>query len=376
MDPEASAGDLHQEVALAPDAVEQRTGTDSLWSATTVLDGEGSCCRVCHGEAEESRPLFHPCRCNGSIKFVHQDCLQTWLKVSKQSRPKCELCGEHFHFRNIYASPAGAGAASGSPPALSVLEFAHGVYTRVSSSAVIIAETAVVATLWMVVMPLATFWWVELTHCYLFGAGEGEDCRSLFTLRHFPTDALQWVMFWWEGLWNAIIVLFSALALMQVTQPTAYQNTYHARSSTFTPSSYPTTLPRLPPPQFYHFLLAEARKFRGVLRLAALNASLRRLEERSARQETRLQVRRALLRPLSPSALSPSRACRRRPGRCATPSTTAARSCGARRRPRQQQQRKQQERQRRRLRLTQGLAAAMGMSTLRSPLLPTTRVWW
>ena len=36
---------------------------------------EEAICRVCHGEGEEGRPLFHPCRCSGSIKYVHQDCL-------------------------------------------------------------------------------------------------------------------------------------------------------------------------------------------------------------------------------------------------------------------------------------------------------------
>ena len=32
-------------------------------------------CRVCHGESEAEHPLFHPCKCSGSIKYVHQDCL-------------------------------------------------------------------------------------------------------------------------------------------------------------------------------------------------------------------------------------------------------------------------------------------------------------
>lgn len=35
-------------------------------------DDEAVVCRVCHCEAEPSRPLFHPCKCAGSIKHVHQ----------------------------------------------------------------------------------------------------------------------------------------------------------------------------------------------------------------------------------------------------------------------------------------------------------------
>lgn len=30
-------------------------------------------CRVCRGEPSLVQPLFHPCKCSGSIRFVHQD---------------------------------------------------------------------------------------------------------------------------------------------------------------------------------------------------------------------------------------------------------------------------------------------------------------
>eukprot|EP00968_Pinguiococcus_pyrenoidosus_P015204 scaffold1397_cov254-Pinguiococcus_pyrenoidosus.AAC.34 len=33
-------------------------------------------CRVCRGDAEDGRVLYAPCRCRGSIKYVHQDCLE------------------------------------------------------------------------------------------------------------------------------------------------------------------------------------------------------------------------------------------------------------------------------------------------------------
>ena len=35
-------------------------------------------------------PLVSPCFCCGSLKFVHQDCLQRWIKSSDIKR--CELC--------------------------------------------------------------------------------------------------------------------------------------------------------------------------------------------------------------------------------------------------------------------------------------------
>jgi E3 ubiquitin-protein ligase DOA10 len=30
-------------------------------------------CRVCRVEAEEDNPMVHPCKCSGSVKFVHAD---------------------------------------------------------------------------------------------------------------------------------------------------------------------------------------------------------------------------------------------------------------------------------------------------------------
>ncbi|KDO30858.1 hypothetical protein SPRG_04760 [Saprolegnia parasitica CBS 223.65] len=58
-------------------------------------------CRVCRGEAEEGRRLFAPCRCSGSIRYVHSDCLAEWLAISKKE--VCELCGYTFSFRPLYA---------------------------------------------------------------------------------------------------------------------------------------------------------------------------------------------------------------------------------------------------------------------------------
>jgi E3 ubiquitin-protein ligase DOA10 len=114
--------------------------TSSLWSNTE----EDDCCRVCHGEAEEFKPLFHPCRCSGSIKFVHQDCLQMWLKVSKQSHPKCELCGEFFNFRNIYKS-----GMEGIPPKLTIMEFTYGLYSIAAEAIYVLGQALLACILWV-----------------------------------------------------------------------------------------------------------------------------------------------------------------------------------------------------------------------------------
>ena len=35
--------------------------------------GDVETCRICRGEGTRTEPLFHPCKCSGSIKFVHQE---------------------------------------------------------------------------------------------------------------------------------------------------------------------------------------------------------------------------------------------------------------------------------------------------------------
>ncbi|KAG5304184.1 RING finger domain-containing protein [Histoplasma capsulatum G186AR] len=57
-------------------------------------------CRICRGEGTEEEQLYYPCKCSGSIKFVHQDCLMQWLSHSQKKY--CELCKTPFRFTKLY----------------------------------------------------------------------------------------------------------------------------------------------------------------------------------------------------------------------------------------------------------------------------------
>ena len=61
---------------------------------------EQDTCRICRGEGSKEEPLFYPCKCSGSIKFVHQDCLMEWLSHSQKKH--CELCKTPFRFTKLY----------------------------------------------------------------------------------------------------------------------------------------------------------------------------------------------------------------------------------------------------------------------------------
>ncbi|TGO18603.1 hypothetical protein BPAE_0375g00050 [Botrytis paeoniae] len=64
-------------------------------------NGDPDTCRICRAEATETEPLFYPCKCSGSIKFVHQDCLMEWLSHSQKKH--CELCKTPFRFTKLYS---------------------------------------------------------------------------------------------------------------------------------------------------------------------------------------------------------------------------------------------------------------------------------
>ncbi|XP_058466273.1 uncharacterized protein LOC131439367 [Malaya genurostris] len=59
-------------------------------SSSQASQSSGDICRICHCESDPLNPLLTPCYCSGSLKFVHQTCLQQWLTASETNA--CELC--------------------------------------------------------------------------------------------------------------------------------------------------------------------------------------------------------------------------------------------------------------------------------------------
>ncbi|XP_034267318.1 E3 ubiquitin-protein ligase MARCHF1 isoform X3 [Pantherophis guttatus] len=49
---------------------------------------------ICHCEGDDESPLITPCRCTGTLRFVHQACLHQWIKSSDTRC--CELCKYDF----------------------------------------------------------------------------------------------------------------------------------------------------------------------------------------------------------------------------------------------------------------------------------------
>ncbi|KAG9341020.1 hypothetical protein JZ751_019773, partial [Albula glossodonta] len=65
-----------------------------LGHVTQGAEKSAEALRICHCEGDEDSPLITPCHCTGSLRFVHQACLQQWIKSSDTRC--CELCKYEF----------------------------------------------------------------------------------------------------------------------------------------------------------------------------------------------------------------------------------------------------------------------------------------
>uniref|UniRef100_A0A915JZR6 RING-CH-type domain-containing protein n=1 Tax=Romanomermis culicivorax TaxID=13658 RepID=A0A915JZR6_ROMCU len=71
-----------------------RAGSAKSTGALSTGSMSGDICRICHCESAPDAPLIAPCYCSGTLKYVHQKCLQQWIK-SSQTR-SCEVCRFSF----------------------------------------------------------------------------------------------------------------------------------------------------------------------------------------------------------------------------------------------------------------------------------------
>ncbi|RCN39771.1 zinc finger, C3HC4 type [Ancylostoma caninum] len=82
----------------------QLLGSDLATSKGSICSSSTALCRICHTECDSPRdPFVSPCRCSGSLLYVHRSCLVHWLELSTRKMvpsPRCELCGYNYRRRN------------------------------------------------------------------------------------------------------------------------------------------------------------------------------------------------------------------------------------------------------------------------------------
>uniref|UniRef100_A0A8C5R108 E3 ubiquitin-protein ligase MARCHF6 n=1 Tax=Leptobrachium leishanense TaxID=445787 RepID=A0A8C5R108_9ANUR len=130
---------------------------------------EEDICRVCRSEGTPEKPLYHPCVCTGSIKFIHQECLVQWLKHSRKEY--CELCKHRFAFTPIYSPDM--------PSRLPIQDICAGLLTSIGTAIRYWFHYTLVAFAWLGVVPL--------TACRIYKCLFTGSVSSLLTL---PLDML------------------------------------------------------------------------------------------------------------------------------------------------------------------------------------------
>ena len=67
-------------------------------------------CRYCHStDNERGNTLISPCQCNGSMQYVHEECLATWRSTGTSARDKCTMCQQTYFYGRfdiaVYSRP-------------------------------------------------------------------------------------------------------------------------------------------------------------------------------------------------------------------------------------------------------------------------------
>ncbi|EOD49412.1 putative ring finger membrane protein [Neofusicoccum parvum UCRNP2] len=178
--PQSSVPDIMNDPAYDPNS-----------AASDKASDDPDTCRICRGEGTKEEPLFYPCKCSGSIKFVHQDCLMEWLSHSQKKH--CELCKTPFRFTKLYHPQM--------PSSLPTTVFLRRAVVHVLKYLMTWCRGLLVGSVWLLWLP----WCMRVIWRALFCAA-GTNATSLANLTGIP----------------AVLAPFSQTLNMSAGEPTAY----------------------------------------------------------------------------------------------------------------------------------------------------------
>nr|XP_018259002.1 uncharacterized protein I303_08544 [Kwoniella dejecticola CBS 10117]OBR81160.1 hypothetical protein I303_08544 [Kwoniella dejecticola CBS 10117] len=106
-------------------------------------EDEEDVCRVCRVEGDEADPLIYPCKCSGSVRFVHPDCLKQWL--AQTGKKHCEICGHKYTFTKIYPDQL--------PETIPVTVYIRQTILWLYRQQLWVARCILVVVTWLIVLP-------------------------------------------------------------------------------------------------------------------------------------------------------------------------------------------------------------------------------
>ena len=63
-------------------------------------------CRICFSPEEDNNRLIKPCNCKGSMEYVHEKCINQWIRHA--GIDKCDLCGFKLRTKERLLNPFSA----------------------------------------------------------------------------------------------------------------------------------------------------------------------------------------------------------------------------------------------------------------------------
>ncbi|KUI56199.1 ERAD-associated E3 ubiquitin-protein ligase doa10 [Cytospora mali] len=167
-----------RQASMAEDDMQTPSNGKSSHDATSQSQFDPDTCRICRGEATPDEPLFYPCKCSGSIKYVHQDCLMEWLSHSQKKH--CELCKTPFRFTKLYAPDM--------PKTVPFYVFISHITKYLLRNMLVWARAGLVLMVWLVWLPYlmrrvwsALFWLSDEGLGPMFGRTEAAGVMSGIT---------------------------------------------------------------------------------------------------------------------------------------------------------------------------------------------------
>ncbi|ROV99113.1 hypothetical protein VMCG_06628 [Cytospora schulzeri] len=175
-EPMSSEPTRHRRTSTAEDDIQTMSSkAKSAQDATSQSQFDPDTCRICRGEATPDEPLFYPCKCSGSIKYVHQDCLMEWLSHSQKKH--CELCKTPFRFTKLYAPDM--------PKTVPFYIFISHITKYLFRNMLVWARAGLVLMVWLVWLPYlmrrvwsALFWLSDEGLGPMFGRSEAASVMS------------------------------------------------------------------------------------------------------------------------------------------------------------------------------------------------------
>lgn len=170
--------DVRRIFSMDRDAIEEAMHEYETLSRKDTLDSNPTSdpgsdahptCRICRSEGSPDEPLFHPCKCSGSIQYVHQECLMEWL--SHSNKKHCELCKTPFRFTKLYDADM--------PAQLPWDVFIKRAMIHVGQGISSTARGLLVGMVWLVMLP----WFIRWAWRWMFWIMDAGWAREIYLFK-------------------------------------------------------------------------------------------------------------------------------------------------------------------------------------------------